>query len=81
MFDEAKAEASKLGKQPLPSNFCQDDLDSFSYDLFHKELGEEAPVLRAAISGSMATNNTFTEIEVTPCFLKFIILRLDNSLV
>ena len=64
VFAESKAEAANLSKQPLPSNFSQDDIDNFNYNTYYKELGEEAPVLRAAVSGSMGTNFNFSEIEV-----------------
>ena len=64
VFDKAKKETSSLKQQPQPSNITMTDLDNFSYCDYYGELMSDAPVLHAAVTGSMGTHFNYSEIEV-----------------
>jgi hypothetical protein len=64
VFDLAKEETSKLSKQPLPSSLEMADLEKFTYEQYYDELWADAPVLHAAVSGAMATNVEYSEMQV-----------------
>ena len=64
IFEKAKAETGDLRRQPLPSSIVFEDLEAFDYGDYYAELLEDAPVLHAAITGSMAKHFDFTQIMV-----------------
>ena len=70
VFDQAKKETAGLNSQPQPSNIKMEDLDNFSYCEYYSELKEDAPILHAAITGSMGTHFDFSECEVTEQYSK-----------
>ena len=64
IFEKAKKETSELKHQPLPSTITREDVFSFDTSNYHNELMESAPILHAAVSGSMASNYNYGDIEV-----------------
>ena len=64
VFEKARAETEQLKRQPQPSNITFADLEVFDYGDYYAELTEDAPVLHAAITGSMARHFDFGQITV-----------------
>ena len=64
IFEKAKAETGELRRQPLPSSIVFEDLEAFNYGDYYTELVNDAPVLHAASTGSMAKHFDFTQIMV-----------------
>ena len=60
---QKEAEAVKIEKETSVSNFCRENLSSFSYDDYHQKLLETTPLLSAAITGAVS-NLPFGDFEV-----------------